>query len=119
MKLNAPTDIYGFLTYFFFFRDNFLILQCMIGATAFCIFPSLRQLPSWNLTGVAVAILLHVAISEPLYYWAHRGFHRGSLYSNYHYLHHSIRVPQPFTGLPIKKQSLYSLIYCLKRTFRE
>ncbi|KAF3339211.1 protein ECERIFERUM 3-like protein [Carex littledalei] len=78
--------------------DNFLILQCMIGAMAFYIFPSLKQLPSWDITGAAIAILLHVVISEPLYYWTHRAFHKGSLFSNYHYLHHSIRIPQPLTA---------------------
>jgi sterol desaturase/sphingolipid hydroxylase (fatty acid hydroxylase superfamily) len=97
-----PLIFMAFSQTYFLFRDNFLILECMIGAMAFFIFPSLRQLPLWNLTGVPIAILLHIAISEPLYYWAHRGFHRGSLFSNYHYLHHSIRVPQPCTGLSIK-----------------
>ncbi|KAJ3704791.1 hypothetical protein LUZ61_008496 [Rhynchospora tenuis] len=78
--------------------DNFFILQCMIGALAFCIFPFLRQLPFWDMTGIGLALLLHVLISEPLYYWAHRQFHKGYLFSNYHYLHHSIRIPQAFTA---------------------
>ncbi|KAG1327517.1 hypothetical protein COCNU_01G014510 [Cocos nucifera] len=58
--------------------DNFLILQALIGAMAFCFVPSLRDLPFWDLRGCIVALLFHVGVSEPLFYWVHR----------YHSLHH-------------------------------
>ncbi|KAG8056824.1 hypothetical protein GUJ93_ZPchr0002g25467 [Zizania palustris] len=78
--------------------DNFLILQVHMAAAAFYAFPSLRHLPSWDARGLAVAALLHVVATEPLFYVAHRAFHRGHLFSCYHSLHHSIKVPQPFTA---------------------
>lgn len=81
-----------------FCRDNFLILQVHMAAAAFYAFPSLRHLPLWDARGLAVAALLHVAATEPLFYAAHRAFHRGHLFSCYHLQHHSAKVPQPFTG---------------------
>ncbi|KAG8050149.1 hypothetical protein GUJ93_ZPchr0009g1013 [Zizania palustris] len=78
--------------------DNFLILQAHLAAAAFYAFPSLLHLPSWDARGLAVAALLHVFATEPLFYVAHRAFHRGHLFSCYHSLHHSIKVPQPFTA---------------------
>ena len=80
-------------------RDNFLILQALMAAAALYAFPSLRHLPLWDARGLAVALLAHVAATEPLFYAAHRALHAsGSLYARYHSLHHSSRVPQPFTG---------------------
>ncbi|KAG8471674.1 hypothetical protein CXB51_036838 [Gossypium anomalum] len=35
---------------------------------------------------------------EPLYYWAHRLFHKPYLFNHYHSLHHSSPVPHPFTA---------------------
>ncbi|TVU09615.1 hypothetical protein EJB05_43099 [Eragrostis curvula] len=78
--------------------DNFLILQILMAAVAFYVFPSLRHLPLWDARGLAVAVLLHVVVTEPLFYAAHRAFHSGHLFSSYHALHHSIKVPQPFTA---------------------
>ncbi|KAL5205901.1 hypothetical protein ABZP36_034110 [Zizania latifolia] len=78
--------------------DNFLILQVHMAAAALYAFPSLLHLPSWDARGLAVAALLHVFATEPLFYVAHRAFHRGHLFSCYHSLHHSIKVPQPFTA---------------------
>ncbi|BAF25141.1 very-long-chain aldehyde decarbonylase GL1-1 [Oryza sativa Japonica Group] len=78
--------------------DNFLILQVHMAAAAFYAFPSLRHLPLWDARGLAVAALLHVAATEPLFYAAHRAFHRGHLFSCYHLQHHSAKVPQPFTA---------------------
>lgn len=80
------------------FRDNFLIPQAFIGAMAFHLFPSLRELPSWDLKGFFIALLLHAAVSEPLFYWSHRAFHSGQLFSNYHSVHHSSPVPSSLTG---------------------
>ncbi|XP_052166707.1 very-long-chain aldehyde decarbonylase GL1-1 [Oryza glaberrima] len=78
--------------------DNFLILQVHMAAAAFYAFPSLRHLPLWDARGLAVVALLHVAATEPLFYAAHRAFHRGHLFSCYHSQHHSAKVPQPFTA---------------------
>jgi len=84
-------------------RDNFLILHVLMAATALYAFPSLRHLPLWpvDARGLAVALLVHAAATEPLAYLAHRAFHHaggGRLYARYHSLHHSTRVPQPFTA---------------------
>lgn len=78
--------------------DNFLILQILMAATAFYAFPSLRDLPLWDAKGLLVGALLHVVATEPLFYVAHRAFHSGHLFSCYHALHHSIKVPTPFTA---------------------
>ncbi|KAJ6803967.1 protein ECERIFERUM 3-like [Iris pallida] len=79
--------------------DNFLILQAYVGAAAYCLFPSLlRGLPLWDPRGLAAAAVVHVAVSEPLFYWAHRLFHKGHLFDHYHSLHHSSKVLQSFTA---------------------
>ncbi|VAI32646.1 unnamed protein product [Triticum turgidum subsp. durum] len=78
--------------------DNFLILHIMMAATALYAFPSLRHLPGWNTGGLAVAAVLHVAATEPLFYVAHRAFHGAHLFARYHALHHSNKVPTPFTA---------------------
>ncbi|EXB94909.1 Protein WAX2 [Morus notabilis] len=79
--------------------DNFLILQALFAFTGCYIFPSLQNLPLWNLKGLIAVVILHVGVSEPLYYWVHRFFHRNDhLFINYHSLHHSSPVPQPFTA---------------------
>ncbi|TYI48444.1 hypothetical protein E1A91_D13G248800v1 [Gossypium mustelinum] len=78
--------------------DNFIILQAMLASMASLIFPSLNTLPLWNLKGFIASLLLHVTISEPLYYWAHRFFHKPYLFNHYHSLHHSSPVPHPFTA---------------------
>jgi sterol desaturase/sphingolipid hydroxylase (fatty acid hydroxylase superfamily) len=79
-------------------RDNFLILHILIASAAFYAFPSLRHLPAWEPRGLLVAAILHVVATEPLYYLAHRAFHGGRLFARYHALHHSSRVPTPFTA---------------------
>lgn len=61
-------------------------------------FPFLQNLPLWNMKGVIAALIFHVGISEPLYYWVHRKFHGNYLFTNYHSLHHSSPVPQSFTA---------------------
>nr|AGT16346.1 glossy1 protein [Saccharum hybrid cultivar R570]AGT16349.1 glossy1 protein [Saccharum hybrid cultivar R570] len=96
--------------------DNFLILHVLMAATALYAFPSLRHLPLWpvDARGLAVAVLVHAAATEPLAYLEHRAFHAsGSLYARYHSLHHSTRVPQPFTaGLatPLEHMALGALM---------
>ncbi|XP_021276679.1 protein ECERIFERUM 3 [Herrania umbratica] len=78
--------------------DNFIILQALLASMACLIFPSLDGLPLWNSKGFIALLLLHVTISEPVYYWAHRVFHESYLFTHYHSLHHSSPVPQPFTA---------------------
>ncbi|KAG0470753.1 hypothetical protein HPP92_016845 [Vanilla planifolia] len=78
--------------------DNFLITQSFIGAFAFYFFPSLRILPLWDLKGLFVVVFLHMMISEPVFYWAHRAFHGKYLFNRYHYLHHSSPTPSSFTA---------------------
>ncbi|KAL6900870.1 hypothetical protein ACP4OV_005546 [Aristida adscensionis] len=78
--------------------DNFLLLHFLMAAAAFQAFPSLGDLPLWDARGAALALLLHVAATEPLFYLLHRALHRGHLFSAYHSLHHSIKVPQPPTA---------------------
>ncbi|XP_039814351.1 very-long-chain aldehyde decarbonylase GL1-1-like [Panicum virgatum] len=78
--------------------DNFLILQLWLAAAALYAFPSLRHLPPWDARGAAVALLLHVAATEPLFYLLHRALHGGRLFADYHYLHHSSRILQPYSA---------------------
>ncbi|KAI9117282.1 hypothetical protein K1719_011448 [Acacia pycnantha] len=78
--------------------DNFLILQTFIAAMAGYYFPFLHDLPLFNFKGLLVAMLLHVGISEPLFYWLHRKFHEGYLFHHYHSLHHSASVTQSVTA---------------------
>ncbi|XP_068648480.1 very-long-chain aldehyde decarbonylase GL1-1-like [Aristolochia californica] len=78
--------------------DNFLILQALIAALACYTFPVLRYLPVLNWKGFVLALVLHMGVSEPLYYWLHKRLHTGHLFTRYHSLHHSSPVPQPFTA---------------------
>ncbi|XP_064948514.1 very-long-chain aldehyde decarbonylase GL1-2-like [Musa acuminata AAA Group] len=78
--------------------DNFLILQALLGSMVLYAAPSLEELPLLQLKGCIVALLLHVGVSEPLFYVAHRCFHRGYLYAHYHSIHHSSPVPQSLTA---------------------
>ncbi|KAM0880700.1 hypothetical protein ACQ4PT_033398 [Festuca glaucescens] len=78
--------------------DNFLILHILIASAALYLIRSLRHLPAWDARGLLVAVILHVALTEPLYYAAHRAFHGGRIFARYHALHHSARVPTPFTA---------------------
>ncbi|CAL0304950.1 unnamed protein product [Lupinus luteus] len=77
--------------------DNFLILQALIASMVYYMFPFLQNLPLWNFKGLICALILHVGISEPLYYWGHRKFHGDYLFTHYHSLHHSSPVPQSLT----------------------
>lgn len=81
-------------------RDNLVILQILMAAMVATspAFPGVAELRAWDPRGWALALLLHVAVSEPAFYWAHRALHRGPLFSLYHAKHHSSHVTQPFTG---------------------
>ncbi|KAI4376785.1 hypothetical protein MLD38_014503 [Melastoma candidum] len=78
--------------------DNFLILQALLAAMAYCAFPSLANLPAFNSAGIISALILHVGVSEPLYYTSHRFFHGKNWFENYHSLHHESTVPQAYTS---------------------
>ncbi|KAJ8634699.1 hypothetical protein MRB53_008966 [Persea americana] len=78
--------------------DNFLILHAFMAAMACYAFQFLGTLQIWNWSGCVYALLLHIGVSEPLYYWVHRRLHVGSLFPDYHSLHHSSVVTQPYTA---------------------
>ncbi|GAB4838179.1 Very-long-chain aldehyde decarbonylase cer3, variant 3 [Ancistrocladus abbreviatus] len=79
--------------------NNFVLLQAFVAAVACLIFPFLtNHLPVWDIRGLITALMLHVAVSEPLYYFFHRLFHGDFLFTHYHSLHHSSPVAQPFTA---------------------
>ncbi|KAF0906092.1 hypothetical protein E2562_009095 [Oryza meyeriana var. granulata] len=83
--------------------DNFLLLQTLIGATA--LGSQQQLLCMWDPRGWAIALLLHVFVSEPLFYWAHRALHRAPLFSRYHAAHHHSSVTTPLTagfGTPLE-----------------
>ncbi|XP_059645008.1 very-long-chain aldehyde decarbonylase CER3-like isoform X2 [Cornus florida] len=78
--------------------DNFIILQAFVATMAYFSFPSLANLPMWNTKGIICCLILHVVLSEPLYYWIHRILHTQYLYKHYHWLHHASKVTHPFTA---------------------
>ncbi|XP_073154632.1 very-long-chain aldehyde decarbonylase CER3-like isoform X4 [Henckelia pumila] len=78
--------------------DNFLILQAILASLLYLSFPSLASLPIWNPRGVLCCLILHIGISEPLFYWMHRLLHSPVLFQRYHWLHHSSKVTHPFTA---------------------
>ncbi|CAL5041629.1 unnamed protein product [Urochloa decumbens] len=87
--------------------DNMVILQTLIAAMVANspAFPGVAELRAWDPRGWALALLLHVTVSEPAFYWAHRALHRGPLFSLYHAKHHSSPVTQPLTagfGTPLE-----------------
>ncbi|KAF8392960.1 hypothetical protein HHK36_021200 [Tetracentron sinense] len=78
--------------------DNFLILQSLMASMACYSFSFLSNLPLWNTRGCIYALILHMGVSEPLYYWVHKYFHSDYLYTRYHSLHHASAVPQTSTA---------------------
>ncbi|XP_021895251.1 protein ECERIFERUM 3 [Carica papaya] len=78
--------------------DNFILLQALIASAVCYMFPCFDKLPLFNTKGLIALMLLHVTISEPLYYWIHRRLHGNYIFTNYHSLHHSSPVPQPVTA---------------------
>lgn len=80
--------------------DNFIILQAIVGAIMCYMVPSLTNWGKvWDIKGLIAAMILHMVVSEPLYYWIHRNFHaHPNFFKNYHSLHHSSPVPQPYTA---------------------
>uniref|UniRef100_A0A0D3GJE0 aldehyde oxygenase (deformylating) n=1 Tax=Oryza barthii TaxID=65489 RepID=A0A0D3GJE0_9ORYZ len=80
--------------------DNMVIMQTLIAAVLVTsrVFPATSDLSAWDLRGWAIAVVLHVAVSEPAFYWAHRALHLGPLFSRYHSLHHSFQATQALTA---------------------
>lgn len=78
--------------------DNFILLHCLMAALACYIFPSLTSLPLWNWKGLICAMILHMGVSEPLYYWIHKSFHTDYLFTNYHSLHHASVLTQSYSA---------------------
>ncbi|KAF6162814.1 hypothetical protein GIB67_029083 [Kingdonia uniflora] len=95
--------------------DNFIILQAFLGFMACYKFGVLENLPLWNSRGLLYVLLLHMGISEPLYYCIHRLFHTRYLFTHYHSLHHASPVPQCYTGMKNYsiKSPLSVLCYCM------
>ncbi|XP_076884855.1 very-long-chain aldehyde decarbonylase CER3-like [Bidens hawaiensis] len=78
--------------------DNFIILQALIASLSICMFPhKFANLPVWETKGLIAIVVMHVLVSEPLYYWVHRFLHGNYLFTPYHSFHHSSAVPQPVT----------------------
>ncbi|EPS65188.1 hypothetical protein M569_09590, partial [Genlisea aurea] len=78
--------------------DNFILLQAIVTSVVLHAFPPAETVPTWEKNGVLSALVLHAALSEPLFYAIHKRFHGNQLFTNYHFLHHSSPVPQPFTA---------------------
>ena len=78
--------------------DNFLILQAIVGSFVYLNFPSLANLPLWDVRGFISCLILHIGISEPLYYWMHRLLHSPHLFPLYHWQHHESKITHPFTA---------------------
>lgn len=78
--------------------DNFIILHALMAAVACLTFPFIGNLPLWDWRGAVTAMILHMGVSEPLYYFIHKSLHHDYLFTNYHSLHHSSKVPQSFTA---------------------
>ncbi|OIS97283.1 protein eceriferum 3 [Nicotiana attenuata] len=78
--------------------DNFILLHGIMGSLVFYMLKDLINLPLWDFKGFLAVAILHIAISEPLYYFLHKRFHGSYLFNHYHSLHHSSPVLQPFTA---------------------
>lgn len=77
-----------------------MVLQAVIVSLGLCILPAVPrdQIPLWDRRGLIAILVLHMFVTEPLYYMLHKCFHGSYLYDRYHSVHHSSPVPQPFTG---------------------
>ncbi|OVA06905.1 Fatty acid hydroxylase [Macleaya cordata] len=81
--------------------DNFIILQALMASMACYSFPFLaNNLPLWSSSvGFIYVVLLHIGISEPLYYCLHRFLHSSDyFFTHYHSLHHNSSVTQTYTA---------------------
>ncbi|THG12651.1 hypothetical protein TEA_029224 [Camellia sinensis var. sinensis] len=79
--------------------DNFIILQALIASMVYLIHPVvLTSVPLLDSRGFITVMVLHMGVSEPVYYWVHKCFHGKYLFTQYHSLHHSSPLPQPYTA---------------------
>ncbi|ONH95085.1 hypothetical protein PRUPE_7G050800 [Prunus persica] len=69
---------------------------------------NLQNLPLWNTIGFISTLVLHVGVSEPLYYWMHRRFHGNYFFENYHSLHRSSPL-QYHCPLQLEVQHFWSI----------
>ncbi|KAK9097991.1 hypothetical protein Syun_025036 [Stephania yunnanensis] len=78
--------------------ENFIILHGLVASVA-CYSLSYINLPLWNLKGIVCALIFHVGVSEPLYYFIHKKLHSNQyLFTHYHSLHHSSPVQECLTA---------------------
>nr|BBG20795.1 putative fatty acyl-CoA reductase [Nymphaea odorata] len=78
--------------------DNFIILHAFMAAIACYSSTFMDSLPLFNFRGYIYALILHMGITESLYYFIHRMFHSDYLFQNYHSLHHLSVVAQSYTA---------------------
>lgn len=98
----------------FIFRDNFVILQALMASLAIYLFPhEFANLPVWQTKGIVAIVLVHVLVSEPLYYWVHRFLHGNYFFTPYHSFHHSSTVPQPVTGNGIHSPPIFPHLWSI------
>lgn len=92
----------GLSSFFYFFfllgRDNFILLHGLMAVLGCYSLPFFTNLPLWNWKGCIYALILHMGVSEPLYYWMHKRLHTGYLFTHYHSMHHASTVTHSFTG---------------------
>ncbi|KAG6537985.1 very-long-chain aldehyde decarbonylase GL1-3-like isoform X2 [Zingiber officinale] len=94
--------------------DNFLILQALVASMAvWRVVPGSDGVPVVQSKGWLIALLVHVLVSEPVFYLVHRSFHGDYLFSHYHSIHHSSLVPQPMTatfGTPLENLAMTAVM---------
>ncbi|KAM0041008.1 putative fatty acid hydroxylase, NAD(P)-binding domain superfamily [Helianthus debilis subsp. tardiflorus] len=79
--------------------DNFVISQALLASLAIYFVPDgFANLPVWETKGLFLIVVIHVLVSEHLYYWVHRSLHGNYLFTPYHSFHHASAVPQPVTA---------------------
>ncbi|XP_024968118.1 protein ECERIFERUM 3-like [Cynara cardunculus var. scolymus] len=79
--------------------DNFVIFQALVASVAMYLLPDgFANLPLWETKGLVTLLVVHVIVSEPIYYWVHRLLHGNYLFYPFHHFHHSSTVPQPVTA---------------------
>ncbi|KAF3794253.1 ECERIFERUM 3 protein [Nymphaea thermarum] len=78
--------------------DDFIILHAFMAAIACYSCTLMDSLPLFNFRGYIYALILHMGLTESLYYCIHRTFHSDYFFQNYHSLHHLSVVTQSYTA---------------------
>ncbi|XP_031478997.1 very-long-chain aldehyde decarbonylase CER3-like isoform X2 [Nymphaea colorata] len=78
--------------------DDFIILHAFMAAIACYSSTLMDSLPLFNFRGYIYALILHMGLTESLYYFIHRTFHSDYLFQKYHSLHHLSVVTQSYTA---------------------